>query len=205
MTGIHLIAALVSMLLSGGLIGVLANYLINRRKLTNEERSKKREDDREDFQLVLALVTRQRDEAYKEVRELRDRFELLELELQGMRLAGDIDPFPHWIVDLDGRYIFVNREFEKQFLEPRGMIYRDMIGKHHEDLWPDAFCRKLKQLDAQARSRPDGRARATTVVENRQVTVHKFPVRLKGVPVAFAGYITDIEDVGSAAKASPDK
>lgn len=195
MDGYQLAGALITTLLGGGLIGAWLKYKLDGRRLSLEERREKRETERVDFDHILALVTRQRDEAYRDLGQIRDRFELLELELQGLRLSQDFDPFPGWIVDLEGRYIFVNREFEKQFLEPRGMIYRDLIGKGHEAMWPESFCLKLKQLDAQARRRPDGRARATTVVEGRQVTVHKFPMRIKAVPVAYAGYITDIEDI----------
>src|SRR5205085_1981810 len=106
-----------------------------------------KEEERTDFDIIVAAVTKQRDEALRRVEVLEGKFELLEMELHGMRLAADLDPFPNWITDLEGRYIYVNREFEKQFLEPQGKIYRDVIGKGHEHLWPDAFCKKLKQLD----------------------------------------------------------
>lgn len=195
MDGFQLAAALAATLLSGGLLGVWLRFLIQRRKLSADERVALRAEGRADFEMVLALVTKQRDEAYATIREHESRFELLELEIQGLRLANDFDPFPNWIVDLQGRYIFVNREFEKQFLDQRGMIYRDLIGKRHEDFWPDEFCRKLRFLDGEARRRADGRARATVLLEGKQVTVHKFPVRVKGIPVAFAGYITQVEDM----------
>lgn len=195
MTGLQQGAALLLTLLSGGLLGVWLKYRIDNRKLDLEGTKANREQERTDFDTIISLVTKQRDEAWAKVGEFATKLELLELELHGMRLAGDLDPFPSWITDLEGRYIFVNREFEKQFLEPRQLIYRDQIGKRHQDLWPEAFCKKLLQLDAQAKARPDGHARAKTLLEGRQVTVHKFPVRVKAVPVAFAGYITNIEEI----------
>jgi len=195
MTGLQLVAALLVTLLGGGALGVWLKYRIDSRKIDVDEARATKEQEREDFDTIVALVTKQRDEAWEKVGELQAKFELLEMELHGMRLAGDLDPFPNWITDLEGRYIFVNREFEKQFLEPQGKGYRDVIGKGHEHLWADAFCKKLKQLDAQARARADGHARAKTMLDGRQVTVHKFPVRVKAIPVAYAGYITNIEEI----------
>lgn len=195
MSGLGLVATLVGTLLGGGLIGVLLKYILDSKRLTNQERHDQHQQRRDDFQIILDLVSKQRDEAYRKFDALELKYENLEMEVRGLRLAHDLDPFPHWIVDLEGRYIFVNVEFEKQFLVARGWSYRDMIGQQHEKLWPTDFCLKLKQLDGQARSRPDGRARATTVVNGQQVTVHKFPVRVKGAPVAYAGYITHIEDL----------
>lgn len=190
---VAIVASLLSVLLTGGLIGVILRYRIQARTLTVEEKQGLREQQRQDFDLLLRVVTGQRDEAFKVIDSYDSKFQNMELEIHGMRLSADMDPFPNWIVDLEGRYIFVNREFEKQFLEPEGMIYRQMIGEPHSKIWPDSFCQTLEQLDQVAKRRPDGRARAVTTVGDRQITVHKFPIRIKGIPVAFAGYITDVE------------
>jgi hypothetical protein len=195
MNGLQLVSALLVTLLSGGLLGVLLKYKLDGRRLSLEEHETAREERRDDFQIIIDLVTRQRDEAYTKIGAYDRKFEMLELEVQGLRLARDLDPFPHWIIDLEGRYLFVNREFEKQFLEPKGRTYRDMIGKTGDALWAPAFCKTLAQLATQSRERADGKARATVAVEGRQVTVHKFPVRVKAIPVAYAGYITHIEDL----------
>jgi hypothetical protein len=195
MNGLQLISALLVTLLSGGLVGVLLKYKLDGRRLSKEEHEAQREERRDDFQIIVDLVTRQRDEAYAKIVAYDHKFELLELEVQGLRLARDLDPFPHWIIDLEGRYLFVNREFEKQFLEPKGRTYRDMIGKKGDTLWSAAFCRTLDRLAIQSRERADGKARATVAVDGRQVTVHKFPVRIKAIPVAYAGYITHVEDL----------
>ncbi len=195
MTGLQLVAALLVTLLSGGLLGVWFKYRIDSRKIDVELSQTAHVQERADFDTIVALVTKQRDEALKRVEVLEGKFELLEMEMTGMRLAADFDPFPNWITDLEGRYIYVNREFEKQFLEPQGKVYRDVIGKGHEQLWPEAFCKKLKQLDDLAKRRADRHARAKTSLNGQQVTVHKFPVLVKAVPVAFAGYITNVEDL----------
>jgi hypothetical protein len=193
MNGWSLLATMVATLLSGGLAGVLFKFKLDRARLTKEERHEVREEQREDFKLILDVVTVQRNEAFDEVKELRRQVEVMSREVQGLRLSREIDPFPSWIVDLDGHYLLVNREFERAFLEPRGLNYRDVIGETHDKVWPEDFVAKLAVLDKKARSTPDKRARAVVVVDGRKLTIHKFPICVRGIPVAFAGYVTEIE------------
>ena len=183
------------------IISLVFNAILGGSLLTAilRHRIQSRGEERVDFSTVLAEVKAQRDDAWAKIEKQSERINQMEVEIQGLRLARDLDPFPNWIVDLQGRYVFVNREFEKLVLEPRGQSYRDIIGKRHEDLWQGDFCRTLKALDAAAKSRPDGTARAVTRVSiiglgETRVTIHKFPVRLKpsGVIMGYNGYFTDI-------------
>lgn len=201
------IAIFINVVLSGGLLGMILRNWLAHRKLSIEKEFQDRRfsiEENEDLaerrekalDKALAVVTGQRDDALALVAQCNNRLEKMEMEVQGLRLARDLDPFPNWIIGLDGRYLFVNREFEKVFLEPAGHDYRNVVGRSHDDVWPEAFCRTLRNLDDLARRVPDGRARATTNLvigsAERTVTVHKFPVRVRGTIVAFAGFITDI-------------
>jgi PAS domain-containing protein len=184
---ISLVSLVLNLLLGGGLVAVWLRY-----------RVQVRNEDRVDFSTLLSAVERQRDEAWAHIERQDDRIRHLEDEVQGLRIARDLDPFPNWLTDLDGRYTFVNRPFEELFLEPQRKTRRDVIGKTHEEFWPEPFCRTLASLNAAARKRPDGTARANTTLDIPglgacQVTVHKFPCRIKGVVVASAGYITVVE------------
>lgn len=184
---INLVSLVVNLLLGGGIIAAFLRH-----------RVQVRGEDRTDFQTLVAAVEKQRNEAFERIVELERRVETQEAEIQGLRIARDLDPFPNWVVDLQGCYRFVNREFETHFLEPKKQTYRDIIGKCHSDIWPEEFCRTLKALDDAAKKRPDGTARAVTSLDipsvgAAQVTVHKFPIRFKGAVVAVAGYITAIE------------
>lgn len=182
-TALGIVSLVLNLLLGTGLVAVL-RYKIQARAA-----------DKVDFDAIVAALTEQRDNDRERINGLERRSAELEAEISGLRIARDLDPFPSWVVDLQGCYRFVNREFERLFLEPRRQTYRDVIGKCHEDLWPTVFCRTLKALDEAARKRPDGTSRATTSVDvsnigKATVTVHKFPVRFKGTVVAVAGYIT---------------
>lgn len=200
---VNLILNLVTLLLGGGAVVGFLKYRTQMREITLKYGKENRDDDRTDFETILAEVRVQRNESREREAECQRRLEQMEVEIQGLRLAHDLDPFPNWIVDLQGQYMYVNREFERYFLLPQGKTYRDAIGLTHEDMgWPKAFCDTLRSLDAAARSRPDGTARASTVLEinefgETRVTVHKFPIRFKpaGVIVGYAGFITDIEPV----------
>lgn len=184
---ISLISLALNLLLGGGLLAVWLKY-----------RVQVRVEDRTDFELIVAALKQQRDDDRAVIDEQSSRIEILEAEITGLRIARDLDPFPNWVTDLQGCYRFVNREFESYFLEPRRQTYRDVVGKSRADVWPSEFCKTLENLDAVARKRPDGTARATTSLDvpglgRCNVTVHKFPVRFKGAIVAMAGYMTVIE------------
>ena len=188
---------LIAAALGGGGLGFFLKFLIERRKAELVDDESRATRKRSDFDRALEVVTVQRDDALSLVREVREELENMKMEVQGLRLARDLDPFPNWIIGLDGKYLYVNREFEKQFLEPQGKTYRAVIGEAHETLWPDSFCRVLRQLDSVARRVPDGHAKARTSLLigdlERGITVHKFPIRIRDTVVGFAGYITEIE------------
>lgn len=195
---LNLVLNIITILLGGTALGVFLRYKAKIREIDAGLHGGDRADDRVDFELITKELAGQRDKANERVTECEQRITQLEAEIEGLRLARDLDPFPNWVVDLQARYKFVNREFEAAFLEPRGQTYRDTIGKSHADLWPEDFCRTLKSLDAAARQRPDGTARAVTGLDvpnvgRCQVTIHKFPIRFKGAVVAWAGYITEME------------
>lgn len=184
---LSLVSLLLNLLFGGGLLVGWLKY-----------RVQVRGEDRTDFDTIVAALKQQREEDRARIRELEQRAENLEAEISGLRIARDLDPFPNWVVDLQGCYRFVSRGFETHFLEPKKQSYRDIIGKRHEDVWPDEFCRALKALSVAAAKRPDGTARATLAVDvpalgRCEVTVHKFPIRFKGAIVATAGYFTMME------------
>lgn len=190
----------VTVLLGGTALGVVLRYKAKIRELDVAQHGGDRAADRQDFELITNALRDQREEDRARIKELERKAELQEVEIQGLRLARDLDPFPSWVVDTQGCYQFVNRAFEEHFLQPRGQTYRDVVGKCHEDLWPEQFCRTLKALDADSRRRPDGTARARTALDvpslgSCQVTLHKFPIRFKpsNAIVAFAGFITEME------------
>jgi PAS domain-containing protein len=197
---VNMILNVITILLGGTALGVVLRYKAKIKELQVGQHGADRAADRVDFDAITAVLTNQRDEAWAHIKEQDARIDQMEAEIQGLRLARDLDPFPNWVVDLQGCYQYVNRAFEEHFLEPKGQTYRDAIGKCHEDLWPPDFCRTLKALDAEARRRPDGTARAHTSLDvpslgTSQVMVHKFPIRFKpsNSIVAFAGFITDME------------
>jgi PAS domain-containing protein len=198
-TTISLLQLLLNLMLGGGL---LASLLRHRVQMRGEDRS--------DFEVIVLALKEQREEDHTRILELEKRSENQEAEISGLRIARDLDPFPHWLMDIEGRYSFVNQPFEERFLDPQRKTRRDIIGKKHEDFWPEAFCLTLKALDASARKRPDGTARAHTTLDvpgfgKCEVTVHKFPCRIKGVIVSYAGYITTIDPLEERLGYQPQK
>lgn len=149
--------------------------------------------------LVIEEVTKQRDGALQRVVQLEATVDKLELEIQGMKLIQGRDPFPRWMVDKDGLYMYVNACFEDKFLRPIGKRSHDIIGQQHDAIWPPAFGQKMRQLNELAKSRPDGRAKATLQVNGEIMTVYKLPIRHlnSGAIMGYEGWVTDIEVAAS--------
>lgn len=183
---------ILGLLAAGGGVGALSQVVIT--SLTTKKELKKDNQDfiKEGFELAVKVVTDQRDDALTQLREVRRELADLHLEVMGLKLSNSFDPFPRWMVNLDGKYIYVNSCFVERFLEPLGHRERDIIGQGHDFLWPPELCKKIASLDAAARVRPDGRARAVTLVNGVEWTIYKFPVRVQGVIVAYAGYMMEM-------------
>ena len=188
-------------LVGGGALGVILNYRHKMRQLDIAKEGTDETTDRVNFETILGVMRTQLDALERKVADRDDRIRRLEEEISGLRIARDLDPFPHWVVGAENyTYLYVNREFERIFLAPEGRNYRDILGKTHEDFWPSAFCKTLYALNEAAKARPDGTARARTALTlpklgEAQVTVHKFPVRAQpsGAIIAWAGYITGVD------------
>lgn len=188
-------------IIGGGALGVFLNYRHKMRQLDLTKEAQDHTAERSDFEAILAAMSAQINALEKKIVERDNRIQRMEDEITGLRIARDLDPFPHWVVGAENfTYLYVNREFERVFLAPLGKNYRDILGKAHEDFWPEPFCKTLYALNEAARTRPDGTARARTALDipklgEAQVTVHKFPVRAQpsGAIIAWAGYITGVD------------
>jgi PAS domain-containing protein len=176
---------------SGGFLGWIGKLYLDKSRLDSEVQHTNLSFIQDQFQLALKVVTDQRDNALEEKKELLSRLDNLELEIVGLKLSNNFDPFPRWMVDLQGKFLYVNPCFEERYLYTREppIHRRDLIGKGHDIIWPKEFFDKLHELDKAAKTRPDGRARAHMVINGDDVTVYKFPVRIHGIIVAYAGYI----------------
>lgn len=191
----ELIIGAIGLVFGGGGIGAILQVYLGKVKISAEQKQHDLDYLQRGFKLAVDVVTNQRDDALKLVQNMRTELDDMKLEIAGLKLASGFDPFPRWMVDLEGRYLYINACFEERILLPRGIHRSELIGSGHDRIWPDAFCKKLRELDVLARTRPDGRARAVVEITldpdgvSEEFTVYKFPVRVHGVIVAYAGYI----------------
>jgi PAS domain S-box-containing protein len=96
-----------------------------------------------------------------------------------------------FIKDLDGRYTYVNKAYEKIF----GMDPEDRIGKTDNELWPPEIAEKLRKNDKQVLSRCEPLVKVELVTvdnEARHLLVTKFPILKGGQPCAIGGIAVDI-------------
>lgn len=186
-------ALYVGLMGGGGGLGALGQLYLGKLKIVQVSRAGDQDFIRQGFELAVKVITQQRDDALHINDEMRRRLDNAELEIVGLKLANSFDPFPRWMVDLEGRFIYANACFEERYLVTRSppMSRRDIVGHGHEIIWPPDLCRKIRDLDLMARRRPDGRARAVLTLEDVEASLYKFPIRVHGVIVAYAGYVME--------------
>ncbi len=116
------------------------------------------------------------------------------------RLQGTLDHSPNLVFmkDLQGRYVDVNKQFERTFHLTRD----DVIGKTDYDIFPSEYATAYHANDLQA-------LRAGRSLQFEEVALHddglhtnivwKFPLRrLDGTPYALCGIVTDITELKRA-------
>ena len=194
---IDLIVSLMAAAIGGGGVVKLIEVFFNQKEKNEHEKERKDQEELDSNERIVSMVLRsmtsQRDEALRRVDILQRRIDHMELEISGLRIAQGRDPFPRWLVDTNGIYIFINQMFEEQFLRPKGINAEDLIGKAHEAFWPPEIAPKFRILDEEAKRRLDGRAKTHFEFEGKSLTVYKMPVKAAGTIVAFEGWITDID------------
>jgi PAS domain S-box-containing protein len=103
-------------------------------------------------------------------------------------------PAVTWIKDLDSRYLFVNKYYERVF----GKRSNDIIGRSDHELFPASLAESWVASDRHAlrtNSSVDVEEQMTVGGQQRTVLTLKFPLRdAKGVPYALGGVSTDITD-----------
>jgi two-component system cell cycle sensor histidine kinase/response regulator CckA len=100
---------------------------------------------------------------------------------------------PMFIKDLDGRYRFVNRAFERM----KGLASADIVGRRDEDLFPAAAA-EFRRTDLRAiegRRSVEFEVQVDTAEGPRTYLTNKFPLLdACGEPCALFGIATDITD-----------
>jgi PAS domain S-box-containing protein len=99
-----------------------------------------------------------------------------------------------WIKDLEGRYLFVNKHFERLFAWPLA----DVVGKSDRDLFTPALAEIWRASDVRVlerNNRVDVEEQVTVGSEQRTLMALKFPLRDSGGGAyALCGVATDITD-----------
>lgn len=109
------------------------------------------------------------------------------------RFAQFMDHMPSlaFIKDLEGRYIYVNRAYEKLF----GISPDDRLGKTDDELWPPGIAKGLRENDKQVLENNEAIIKVEVIKirsEIRHQLVSKFPILKDGKPHAVAGIAVDI-------------
>ncbi len=109
------------------------------------------------------------------------------------RFAQFMDHMPSlaFIKDLEGRYIYINRAYEKLF----GISPDDRLGKTDDELWPPGIAAKLKENDKQVLTNNEAIIKVEVIKihnEIRHQLVSKFPILKNGNPHAVGGIAVDI-------------
>ncbi len=148
------------------------------------------------------------EELKRKVEELEEKTIKLQKTEEALRESEErfmlfMDHFPGvvFMKDLEGRYIFVNKTYERQ----RGRKKEECLGKGDEQLWPAEDAARFKEADGLVMS--EGHSlEITEPVTYADGQVHtqmtyKFPVLKDGKPSFVAGIGLDITEQVQAEEA----
>lgn len=84
------------------------------------------------------------------INELQETINDLRQKLILLESASSDLPFPMWLKDVHSKILWLNYEYEKEFLLPNNLRMSDYIGKFDSDIWPkeiaDEFIRNDKEV-----------------------------------------------------------
>ena len=130
----------------------------------------------------------------------RDLQSLSDLD-QRFKSFMDNTPAVAYMKNLDGRYVHVNRAYEKLI----GMSEADMLGRTDHDLWPTEIADSFRETDKRVMStgRPFNVTETIVASGNeRQYISFKFPIfDPNGSPILMGGVSVDVTDLRSYEKA----
>ena len=136
---------------------------------------------------LMLAEAEQRQRAELELRASRELFERFML----------YSPSAAYIKDGDGRYLFVNAQFERLLKRPKS----DWIGKTDFDVWPEATARRFRSIDEAVLSegRPQENLSVIEQEDGRRYWLNvKFPVEHGGGQRLIGGVAVDITDLRRA-------
>lgn len=82
-----------------------------------------------------------------ELKSISDELAYLKGQVMILQSASNDLPFPQWLKDMELRMVWVNKEYEKAFLIPRGKKSVDYIGKKDEEIWGIEEAKEYTQND----------------------------------------------------------
>lgn len=90
-------------------------------------------------------------------RDCNDRVSEMQTELSMLKanaivtaaIATDL-PLPMWIKDMNGKMLYLNDEYEKIFLIPRGVRALNYIGNDDFSVWPKKIAEEFRKNDVEA-------------------------------------------------------
>ena len=116
----------------------------------------------------------------KSVNYYKDRELLYEAQL-------NTSPFPYWLKDPNNyTMIFCNRKFEDYFLKPIGKTAAEYLGKTDDEIWSKEDANIFRMHDERVK-RFDAPVFTKETVNNEEVYVAKYPIKVGNVMLAIAG------------------
>lgn len=145
-----LIVAIAGPLLGGGFVGAYFQYK-NKDKAQNSNDFQVLLQERKDQILSLeerikALEVKIEDQSVR-IFNQRDEINTLRNQLMSFESSHLDLPVPMWLKDINGTMLYLNKEYEHDFLLPRGLTTADYIGKTDEDVWSKQVADAFRKAD----------------------------------------------------------
>lgn len=216
MTPVEIVSIIGGLLLGGGGIGVIFDYLRNRKKdrkdgfkelvkaqqeLSDEQQEfyKLKEDD---LLKKIAILEKR----LEKCKTLEDVISELKEKLLLLEIIGDQSPFPTWVKSPPyttdgGTMITLNDAYEEYFLKPLGYKKRDYIGKIDRQIWGEEVHKSYYENDKWCMEHPDKVFIGKELIDLKGhkvgglYRIYKKALMFKGRVVAIWGMCVPVDEV----------
>lgn len=154
-------------------------------------------DDKFTLERRILLYEQDSNKQTNKIHELEKEIIELTLKIEVMEFAPFHLPLPMWMKNEKLVLDYINDEYERVFLSPRGLKKEDYLGKSDFEVWPEKVAEMFREHDAEVlKTGTSFNGREDVVDENGKVTkwrvmkfIRKIPRGVCGVAFPDNGYI----------------
>jgi hypothetical protein len=151
--------------------GGIASGLIGHRQFNRTAKKTEMESVVEVYKQLHSEMKASDERCKLELSKVKEDLSALKSQMIIMQSASNDLPFPQWLKDMDLRMVWVNAEYEKAFLRPKGLKAVDYIGKKDSEIWPQEIASEMRKNDFQVMHSKSGYWYGEELIKIEEVNV----------------------------------